>query len=173
MSTKKIATTAMILALCIVFQSFKGISVFVTGSAVNALLVLATLSVGLGGGLFIAVMTPIIAYFLGQTPIMQLLPLMIFVVMLGNATLVFLVGMAKGKNLPRWMLSGAVLKAAVLWILVWFVVLPFFGADVPEKMQVAVKATFSVTQLVTALIGCALAYVIHARVKFLYPQGLK
>lgn len=170
MSTKKIVTTAMILALCIVFQSFKGISIYFTGSAVNALLVLATISVGLGSGLFIAVMTPMIAYFMGQTPIMQMIPLMIFVVMLGNAALVLMVGMAKGKRLPLWMVSGAVLKAAVLWGLVWFVVLPFFGAGVPEKMQIAVKASFSITQLITALIGCGAAYIVHGRVKFLYAS---
>lgn len=166
MNTKKIVFTALLLAMCIVFQSFKGLSVYLTGSAVNAILVMTTLAVGTGSGIFIAVMTPIIAYLLGQTPIMQMIPLMMVVVMLGNATLVLVVGF--GKKLIPSLVAGAILKATVLWLLVWYAVLPFFGTHVPEPVQLTVKTTFSVTQLITASIGCILAYVIHLRAKNYY-----
>ncbi|WP_312044096.1 ECF transporter S component [Anaerotignum sp.] len=168
MKTKQLVLTAVLLAMCIIFQSMKGISVYLTGSAVNAILVMATLAVGTSSGIFIAVMTPIIAYFMGFTPIMQLVPLMIFVVMLGNLTLVLLAGRGRKEKLPAWLALGAILKAAVLWILVWYAVLPFFGGSIPGKMVGVVKTTFSMTQFITAAIGCAMAFVIHTRVKHLY-----
>lgn len=168
MKTKQLALTAVLLAMCIVFQSMKGISVYLTGSAVNTILVMATLAVGTSSGIFIAAMSPIIAYFMGFTPIMQLVPLMIFVVMIGNLTLVLLAGRGRKEKLPAWLALGAILKAAVLWLLVWYAVLPFFGGAIPEKMVGVVKTTFSMTQFITAAIGCAIAFVIHTRVKHLY-----
>ncbi|MCQ4935078.1 ECF transporter S component [Anaerotignum propionicum] len=168
MKTKHLVLTAVLLAMCIVFQSMKGISVYLTGSAVNAILVMATLAVGTSSGIFIAVMSPIIAYFMGFTPIMQLVPLMIFVVMLGNLTLVLLAGKGRKEKLAAWLALGAILKAVVLWLLVWYAVIPFFGGAIPEKMVGVVKATFSMTQFITAAIGCSIAFVIHTRVKHLY-----
>lgn len=168
MKTKQLVLTAVLLAMCIVFQSMKGISVYLTGSAVNTILVMATLAVGTSSGILIAVMSPIIAYFMGFTPIMQLVPLMIFVVMIGNLTLVLLAGRGRKEKLPAWLALGAILKAAVLWLLVWYAVLPFFGGAIPEKMVGVVKTTFSMTQFITAAIGCAIAFVIHTRVKHLY-----
>lgn len=168
MKTKHLVLTAVLLAMCIVFQSMKGISVYLTGSAVNAILVMATLAVGTSSGIFIAVMSPIIAYFMGFTPIMQLVPLMIFVVMFGNLTLVLLAGKGKKEKLAAWLALGAILKAVVLWLMVWYAVIPFFGGAIPEKMVGVVKATFSMTQFITAAIGCCIAFVIHSRVKHLY-----
>lgn len=168
MKTKQLVLTALLLAVCIVFQSLKGISVYITGSAVNTVLVMATLAVGTSGGVFLAVATPLIAYFLGLTPILQMIPLMIIVIMLGNLALVFPVSFGKKEKLPAWLALGAILKAGVLWLLVWYAVLPFFGGALPEKMIGVVKATFSITQFITAVIGCGIAYVIHVRVKHLY-----
>lgn len=168
MKTKQLVLTALLLAMCIVFQSLKGISVYLTGSAVNALLVMATLAVGTSSGVFIAVITPVIAYFMGQTPILQIIPMMVIVIMLGNLTLVLLASKGKKEKLLAWLALGAILKAVVLWLLVWYAVLPFFGGGVPEKMVGVVKATFSITQFITAAIGCAIAFIVHARIKYLY-----
>ena len=169
MKTRGIVLTAVLLALCVVVQSLKGLSVYAAGSSVNMILIITTLSVGLSGGLVIAVATPIIAYFLGLTPIMQLIPLMVFVVMLGNATIVLFAYLGRSRALIPCLMAGSVLKAVVLWILVWYAVLPIFGTAVPEAMQTAVRISFSVTQLVTALTGSAIAYVIYGRVKRLLP----
>ena len=171
MKTREIVLTAMLLALCVVFQSMKGFSVYLTGSAVNTILVMATLSVGVGSGLIIAALTPIIAYFMGATPILQVIPLMILVIMAGNAVLVIATGIFKEKNLVAGLISGAVLKAAVLWILVWYAILPYFGSGLPDPMKMAVKASFSVTQLITALIGCGIALVLHQRLKTYYQNN--
>ena len=170
MNTRDIVLTAMLLALCVIFQSMKGFSVYLTGSAVNAILIMATMAVGLAGGTVIAVLTPIIAYFMGATPILKMIPVMMLVIMLGNFILVVFAWMARkerGKLVPC-LLAGAVTKAAALWLLVWYVVLPYFGAGVPEPMQIVVKASFSLTQLITALIGGALAYVLDRRLHTFY-----
>ncbi len=168
MKTKQLVFTALLLAMCIVFQSLKGVSVYLTGSAVNALLVMATLAAGTSSGVMIALLTPVIAYFMGQTPILQLVPIMVFVIMLGNLTLVLLVSRGRKEKLMAWLALGAILKAVVLWLLVWYGVLPLFGAAVPEKMVGVVKTSFSITQFITAAIGCVIAFVIHTRTRHLY-----
>lgn len=165
MKTKKIVMTAVLLALCIVFQSMKGISVYLTGTAVNTFLIMAALLVGTGSSVFLAAATPFIAYLMGATPIMQMIPLMIPTVMAGNIILSLCAAKGRKGRLAAWLAAGAVLKAAALWIFVWYAVLPFFGAGVPEPMQVAVKATFSVTQLITAAAGGVIAYMIYGRIR--------
>ena len=77
MNTKMIARTGILLAICIVFQLLKGISVYITGPAVNAVIVIAVLSTGLVSGLIISVIAPLVAFLVGATPILQLIPLML------------------------------------------------------------------------------------------------
>lgn len=162
-TTKQITTTALLLALCIVFQSMKGLSVYLTGSAVNCILVIATLYCGLFSGTCIAILTPVVAYFIGATPIMNMIPLMMPVIMLGNELIVLGVWMFHKKRLEVGMLVGCVTKALFLWVAVWFVVLPIFGTKLPEPMVMTVRATFSITQLVTACIGSVIAWVIYKK----------
>jgi len=163
-TAKSLALTAVLLALCILFQCLKSFSVYITGSAVNAILVLATLYCGLAGGLAIAVLSPVVAAILGATPIINMIPLMMVVIMVGNAILV-LCTWAMQKKLMAGLLVGSVGKAAFLWLTVWYVMLPVFGANVPAPAQAAMRVTFSVTQLVAALIGSAVAWVIYGRLK--------
>ena len=85
MNTRKIVLTGLLLAICIAFQVLKSLSVYITGPAVNAILLLATLYVGLPSGIFIAICAPLIAYLVGATPIINLLPIMLPIIMVGNA----------------------------------------------------------------------------------------
>ena len=160
-SVKQLTTTALLLALCIIFQS-----VYLTGSAVNCILVIATLYCGIFSGTFIAFVTPVAAYFIGATPIMNAIPLMMPVIMLGNELIVLCVWIFRKKYVELGMLTGCITKALFLWITVWFAMLPVFGKNLPQPMILAVKATFSVTQFITACIGSAIAWVI-------YKKGLK
>lgn len=162
-STKQLTTTALLLALCIVFQSVKGFSVYLTGSAVNCILVVATLYCGFFSGTCIAVLTPVIAYFIGATPIMNLIPLMMVVIMIGNELLVLGVWMLCTKSLEMGMLLGCCLKALFLGLAVWYVVLPVFGKNLPAPMVMTVKTTFSITQFVTACIGSVIAWIIYKK----------
>ena len=162
-TTKQLTTTALLLALCIVFQCMKSLSVYLTGSAVNCILVIATLYCGFFSGTCIALLTPVIAYFIGATPIVNMIPLMMPVIMVGNELLVLCVWLFCKKRLAIGMLLGCVTKAMFLWLAVWFTVLPVFGTNLPEPMVATVKTTFSVTQFVTACIGSAIAYVIYKK----------
>ncbi len=162
-TTKQITTTALLLTLCIVFQSMKGLSVYLTGSAVNCILVIAVLYCGLFSGTCIAVLAPIVAYFIGATPIINMIPLMMPVIMLGNELLVLGVWLFRRKRLEVGMLFGCIAKALFLWVTVWFVVLPIWGTNLPNAMVMAVKTTFSVTQFITACIGSAIAWVIYKK----------
>lgn len=159
-STRDITITAMLLAMCIVFQSLKSLSVYLTGSAVNCILVIAVLTCGLASGSVIAVLTPVIAYFMGATPIMNMIPLMIFVIAIGNELLVLVVWLLYMKRVELGMIAGCVAKAGFLWLSVWYAILPTFGGKLPAPMVATVKMTFSITQFVTALIGCAIAWVL-------------
>ena len=163
-SLRNLTTTALLLALCIVFQSLKSISVYLTGSAVNCILVVATLYCGIYSGTFIALITPVVAFLIGATPIMNVIPLMMPVIMIGNELLVLGVALVKKKQLEIGMALGCVVKAVFLWLTVWYAVLPTFGGEMPQPMVTTVKATFSLTQLVTACIGCVIAWVIYKKI---------
>ena len=162
-TAKQLTTTALLLALCIVFQCMKSLSVYLTGSAVNCILVIATLYCGLFSGTCIALLTPVIAYFIGATPIINMIPLMMLVIMVGNELIVLCVWLFHRKRLEIGMLIGCATKAAFLWLAVWFAVLPAFGAKLPGPMVATVKTTFSITQFVTACIGSVIAWMIYKK----------
>lgn len=163
MSTKKLAVTALLLALCLMFQLLKGISVYLTGPMVNAILIVAAVLCGTASGTVIAVCAPLFAYLLGATPVVNLVPAMLPVIMAGNLIIALCARFLWKKSPAGSLLAGSVLKALWLWLTVWYVVLPFFGTALPEKMVATVRTTFSVTQLITALIGSVIAYIVIKR----------
>ena len=168
-STKQLTLTALFLALCVVFQCFKGtspVAPYLTGSAVNCILVVATLYCSLWSGTCIAILTPVIAYFIGATPIVNMLPIMLPVIMIGNECLVLCAGLLKKKHLILGLSIGCITKSAFLWLTVWFAVLPLFGSKLPGQVVLTAKTMFSVLQLVAACIGSIIAWAI-------YKKGLK
>ena len=61
-----ITETAVMLALLVSLQALtKGFGQFVTGSCVNAVLAVTVLTAGLGSGIVVAVLSPVLAYLLG------------------------------------------------------------------------------------------------------------
>ena len=165
MNTKTIARTGALLAICIVFQLFKGVSVYITGPAVNAVIIIAVLSAGFLSGTIIAVIAPLVAFLVGATPILQMIPLMLPVIMFGNWLMAVGAYYYKKNSSVLSLIAGSAVKAAFLWLTVWYVMLPLFGQNVPDPAKAAMKMTFSVTQLVTALIGSALAVMIWKLIK--------
>lgn len=173
-TTKQLVQTALILAICLISQYFKNISVYITGPIINTCLIIATLAVGLGSGILLAIVTPVTAFFFTGSPIMAAIPLMFPAIMLGNAVIVLTVYLFQNKlkfswRLPAGLVAGSILKAIFLAVTVVAVILPAFGSNVaaklpkPEalpKVLAAAKITFSVTQLVTALLGSLLAFLI-------------
>lgn len=164
MNTKKLAFTAFLLALSFVCQTFKGISPYITGPLVNAILVFATLSLGLYSGLIIAAVTPLFAFIIGATPILHMAPIMLPVIMIGNALLVICTHLFAAGKVSLGIGAGALLKACFLWLTVSYGIMPGLAGKLSPSMVHTVKLTFSLTQLITALIGGYAAYLIWQRI---------
>lgn len=178
-TTKQLSTAALLLAICIVSQYFKNLSVYITGPIVNATLILAVLGAGLYSGILIAVLAPITAFFFTGSPIMAAIPLMFPVVMLGNIVLVLFTYFYEYKfkfkyHLAAGLVLGSLTKAIFMGVVVVLMILPLFGGNIashlpkPEalpKILTAAKITFSITQLITSLTGSLLAYVIWIPLK--------
>ena len=158
-----ITETAVLLALLVVLQWItKPLGQIVTGSCVNAVLAVSALLVGLSSGLTVALISPVCAYLLGIAPNLVAVP----AIMAGNAVFVLALSLLCGKALWRqalaWLVAAAA-KFAVLYTLVVVLICgPLSGslleAGLMKKPMIAVMtASFSWPQLVTALIGGALA----------------
>ena len=80
--------TALLLALCIASQFLKNASVYITGSIVNTVLIIATLSCGFWSASAISVIAPLTSWLITGSPVMSAYPAIVPVVMLGNIILV-------------------------------------------------------------------------------------
>ena len=82
-----ITETAIMLALLVTLQALtKGFSQLVTGSCVNVVLAVAVLVGGMGCGVTVALISPILAYLLGIAPNLVTVP----AIMVGNTVYVLL-----------------------------------------------------------------------------------
>ncbi len=159
-----ITRTAVMMALLVTLQwATSGLGQFVTGSCVNAVLVVATLTVGIWSGVAVAVLSPFCAFLLGIGPkLIQLVP----AIALGNVVLVLMAAwLLGGKGLAWWRKflgigASASLKFLVLYLAVVQVIIPVMGDALKEKQVQTFTAMFSWPQLVTALIGTTLAVLI-------------
>ncbi len=110
---------------------------------------------------------------------MAAIPLMFPVIMIGNMLLVCVIWIiVKNKKQNNYlyigMFLGSAIKALFLWIMTSFVLFPFMGDNLksyipkPELYQAVLKTakvTFSITQFVTAILGCVLAIIIMIPLK--------
>lgn len=180
-STKVIVQTGILLAICIASQFMKNLSVYITGPIVNMTIIMAVLVVGLWSGIVLSVVSPLTAFLIAPSPILQGIPAIIPCIMVGNALLSIGIWLFKDKILTEkiktnvrviiGMLVGALAKAAFMGVTISLVLLPMFkgNIDKPAKMLNTIvntaQVTFSVTQFITAIIGCVLCYVIWLRIK--------
>ena len=173
-----ITETAVLLALLITLQAVtKPLGQLVTGSCVNAILALSVLFAGLGSGLAIAVLSPILAFLLGIAPQVLTVP----AIMVGNVVYVLVLhlladptGKQVVRNILGWFLA-AVAKFGALYLLVVKLLCGPLARGLMEEgllkapMIEKLTATFTWPQLLTALIGgiCALliAPILHKALK--------
>ncbi|WP_455721031.1 ECF transporter S component [Agathobacter sp.] len=163
--TKQITVTAIMLAICILSQFFKNLSVYITGPIINAALILTVVYAGLACGIILSIITPITSFFITGSPIMAAIPAMFPCIMIGNILLAVAVGLLRKKigktaGLPVSIVIGAVLKAAFMGILISLIVLPAFLPAKMQPMMHALQLQFSLTQLITAIIGGVYAVII-------------
>lgn len=164
-TTKQVAQTGLLLAVCIASQLFKNLSQYITGPIVNTVIILAVLAVGLGSGLIISVIAPITAYIITASPIITVIPWVMPMIMIGNCILAVCAWLFEKKlrfpgKLPAGLIAGALLKAGFMTVAITGILFSLFGDSLNEKQLAMGKSMFSLTQLVTALIGGLLAYII-------------
>ena len=164
-----ITETAVMLALLVALQALtKGFGQLVTGSCVNAVLAVTVLTAGLGSGIVVAVISPVLAYLLGIAPQILVVP----AIMVGNTVFVVLLRLIAGgdskkvvRQIAAW-LAAALAKFAVLYLIVGKIICGVMApsllaaGSLKEPMLKALPATFGWPQLVTALIGGGIALLI-------------
>lgn len=92
MNVKFLTRTAILLAITLIFQFLK-MPQLITGSIVNAMLLIAAGTVGMWSGIIIGLLTPVIAFLVG----IMGFPLMIPFIMVGNGLYVMLFSTQKTK----------------------------------------------------------------------------
>ena len=161
-----ITETAVMLALLVCLQALtKPMGQLVTGSCVNAILAVSALVGGLSSGLVVALCSPVLAFLLGIAPQILTVP----AIMAGNSVFVILLSVLAdktGKNMIKQIIAWIVAAAAKFAALYAIVVLLICGVlsesllaagVMKAPMLKALPATFSWPQLITALIGGAVA----------------
>ena len=161
-----ITETAVMLALLVCLQALtKPMGQLVTGSCVNAILAVSALVGGLSSGLVVALCSPVLAFLLGIAPQILTVP----AIMAGNSVFAILLSVLAdktGKNIIKQIIAWIVAAAAKFAALYAIVVLLICGVlsenllaagVLKAPMLNALPATFSWPQLITALIGGAVA----------------
>jgi len=166
---RKFTEAALMLALLMTLQALtKPLGQLVTGSCVNAVLAVTALASGLPGAIAVGLLSPILAYLLGIAPQILTVP----VIMVGNTLYVTLLWVIARRD-SRWQLRQlagwlaaavtkfAALYAGVAWLLCGVLSEKLLAAGLLKPpMLKTLPATFSWPQLITALIGGAVALAI-------------
>ncbi|MDP4118094.1 MAG: ECF transporter S component [Bacillota bacterium] len=171
---QKVTRTALLLAILLAMQYFKNLSQFITGPGVNLVLIIATLSIGLRGGIFFGIVSPFTSWIMAKSipmPMLLTKGSLAVVVIAGNLALVLSVWLftrgkksyqGKMKNLGM-VVVGIIVGCIVKWLVMWggvdLIVLPLFP-QLPQKVGSTVLVMFTHLQLITAAIGGAIAMVI-------------
>lgn len=158
--TKFLTRTALLLAVAIAFQflgKFIPYNNFIVGPVVNAVLIIATAVAGLWSGTAIAVIAPMVSAFTNKAAIAPLVLGFSPFIIIGNFIIVLSFHLLRKKNKVAGITIGAVLKFGFL-----YAAISIFTSVVKMKPAFAATLTnlFSWPQLVTALIGGAIALII-------------
>ena len=163
-----VTETAIMLALLVTLQALtKGFGQLVTGTFVNVVLAVSVLVGGWAIGLTVALVSPVLAFLLNIAPMALTVP----AIMVGNTVYVLLLWLIVGKRygsvalrMIAW-LAAAFAKFGTLYLIVVKLICGVLAPTLldsgimKEPMLKALPATFSYPQLITALIGGAVALV--------------
>lgn len=171
--TKKLVYAAALLAICIISQFLKNLSVFITGPIINACLIICVMTAGFQYSIILSIITPITAAIITGNPLMKMVPAVLPFIALGNVVIVVCVYFLKDKikkplGFPVSMVIGSLLKALVMWLTLSLWIIPTMVPGVAPKLVDKIPVfqnTFSMVQLITALIGSVLAYIVWIPVR--------
>lgn len=149
--------TAVLLALLVVLQAAtKAAGQLVTGSCVNAVLAVAAWMAGPWGALAVAIVSPFAAFLLGVGPqLIAVVPM----IAVGNAVYVLILSRARA---PKGRLIASPVAAIAKFLALYLLVVKLLCSVLPlsQKQIIMFSTMFSWPQLVTALIGAAVALAI-------------
>ena len=165
-----ITRTGVLIALLIALQWATGFlgNQLITGSCVNTVLAVTAMFAGLWSGVVVAIVSPFFAFLLNVGPkLIQVIPF----IALGNLVYVLCLSLLLGKGNQSILIQTVGLaaasagKLAALYFGVVRLLIPLMGESIPAKQAAALSAMFSWPQLVTALIGGAIALLIVPALK--------
>ena len=154
-----ITRTGVLLSLHIVLQAVTVAlgNQLVTGSVVNLMLIIGVMTTGLGTGVTVAILSPLVPTLLGFVPNWPIMPF----IALGNVVLVLLWHFVGNREFGTKHLSkiaalilSAAAKFAVLYVGIVHIAAPYI-IGLPRENPLAVM--FSYPQLITATIGGTVA----------------
>ena len=170
-----ITRTAVFIALLIVLQAATAPlgNSLVTGSVVNLMLIVSVMTCGIMSGLSVAVVSPIMAKFIGIGPLWSLIPF----IAAGNVALTLLWHFIGNRDMGRKYASyivalfcAAIIKFLVLYIGIVRIAVPMF-LGLPEQQAAVISNMFSIPQFFTALIGGIFAILLLPRLKIAVKGG--
>ncbi|MBB6218563.1 hypothetical protein HNQ80_004737 [Anaerosolibacter carboniphilus] len=148
--TQKITRIGILLALTLAIQLMT-LPQLITGTAINAMLLISASTVGVVPAMMIGCITPIVALMVGimKTPMAPVIPFIIG----ANAALVLVYGYIQNRNKYMAIILAAAGKFLVLWAAVKWILISMLPGPLWEKVAI----TFGITQLFTALGGGVIA----------------
>ncbi|MCK9199493.1 MAG: hypothetical protein M0P49_07820 [Bacilli bacterium] len=166
-----ITKTALFLAILLVVQFFsKPLGQYVTGSLVNLVLIISCCALGIYGGMILAIVSPFLAFFLGIGPVFLII---IPFIALGNLVISLIGGtylkriydqkkgaLKVGFNHLMFFVVSPLFKALVIYVGVVMIAIPLIPSLNETQVKV-LSAAFSYSQLITALIGTILSFIIY------------
>jgi hypothetical protein len=164
-----ITRSGLLLACLIVVQLIPFPAPFkqlITGPLVNMVLLIAAMSIGLLGGIVLAILSPVLAQILQTHSILGPLFFVIPFIMLGNMVYVLFFHWFRGKKdnivlVSIGLILGSVLKFFVLYLAVTIII---------KNLPLPLKTAMGITQLYTALGGGVLAITIGHLLGLLKPK---
>ncbi|MDR3348554.1 MAG: hypothetical protein LBO03_02940 [Acidaminococcales bacterium] len=154
---------ALLLALSLLAQSLRlvlplplFVSMFIVGTLLNAILLMATSAAGLKPALIIAWAAPAVALLQGQLPGLPFVPL----VAVGNTAYILLLDTFKNRNKCFVLVAASSGKTATLFFGAWALLL---ALNYPPLIGTSFSFVMSWPQFVTALAGGLLGQFLLAR----------
>jgi hypothetical protein len=163
-NTQNVVRSGMFLALAIAIQLIgkfaPGLSQYVVGPGINAVLLMAAFACGTGWGIAIGILTPITAWLVGQLA-QALAPFIPFII-IGNVIFIMFFGILR--RYKKWgiyvgWIAGAVCKFLFLYLAATKLI-NVFGIVLPGKLVKVLAVSMGIPQLITALVGGFVAIII-------------
>jgi hypothetical protein len=132
----------------------------ITGTIVNASLLIAVVLLGMRGAILLSILPSLASLLFGLLPIVMapMVPFIIF----GNISLVYIFNLLRRKNFFLGLIPAALVKFSFLFLVSNFLISFFIKQSVADKIAVMM----SWPQLITALLGGVIAYILINRYNY-------